>query len=223
MKRYVLGLVLFFAGWSLSRLPVLECLKAWAVAAPVPGDVNADGALDITDPLHLLSFLFLEGPPPASCSAAPIPVSAVFLLRHAEKASTPPDDPCLTAAGTERAKRLAEVFKNAKVDRLIASTLCRTKETLDPLAQALSLPISARIGDEAEVEASATGVVNLVQGFPAGTVSVVAHHSTTIRPILKKLGVAAAEADQVLVSVHDNLLLVLLPAGGTPQLIKLRY
>ena len=226
-RKWLFGLSLFLAGWIASRLPVPECPSVWAGgAACVDGDVNQDGALNITDPIHLLGFMFRGGPPPVTCSAvAAQPVSAVFIVRHCEKAGTPADDPPLTTEGMDRAIRLATVFKNAAVNHLIASEKIRTQQTLDPLREEKGIQPGdvAAIGDEAKVAETADGVVKLINTFNAGDVTVVAQHSTTIIPILKKLGVPDADANSVNTGVYDNLLLVLLPAGGTPQLIKLVY
>jgi phosphohistidine phosphatase SixA len=225
MKRHwVFAVLIFCAGWSSSRLPWNGVLPAWAGGgASVAGDVNRDGAVNLSDPIHLLSFLFQGGPPPAACDAPPGPVTVAFLVRHAEKAAAPADDPCLTPEGALRAERLAEVFKNARVDRLIASEKCRTRETLAPLAAQQGIATMDLIGDEERVAGSVAGVSQAVRAATPGTVLVVAHHSTTIRPLLKEWGVPAADADSVNTGVHDNLLVVLLPAGGSPQLLKLRY
>jgi hypothetical protein len=125
----------------------------------------------------------------------------------------------------ERAQRLADVFKNASVNHLIASERLRTKQTIEPLplAKGISTQEVAAIGEESTVVEAAEGVAQLISTFPAGDVTVVAQHSTTIVPILKKLGVLEADANSVSTSVFDNLLLVLLPVGGTPQLIQLTY
>ncbi|MBI4606239.1 MAG: histidine phosphatase family protein [Planctomycetes bacterium] len=223
-RRWTLCLAIFFCGWTLSRLPWNECLRSWAAGGTgVDGDVNGDGTLNIGDPVYLLRFLFQGGPGPASCRAAAKPISVAFIVRHAEKASTPADDPCLTDEGKERARRLAEVFKYAKVDRLIASEKCRTKETLDPLAEQQEITAMDRVGDEGELEKSADGVAAFLKGYPPGTVTVIAHHSTTIRAILEKLGIPKDQAATVSTSAYDNLILVLLPAGQDPQIVKLRY
>jgi hypothetical protein len=44
-----------------SRIPLAE----------LNGDVNGDGFMDITDPVYLLNFMYLGGPPPASLSCSP--------------------------------------------------------------------------------------------------------------------------------------------------------
>ena len=54
-----------------------------AVAGPncVNGDVNGDAAVDITDPIYLLSYMFEGGPEPIAC--AQTPSTFVFKLQGA--------------------------------------------------------------------------------------------------------------------------------------------
>jgi hypothetical protein len=53
----------------------------------------------------------------------------VLLVRHAEKAAEPADDPPLTAAGAERAQALATALQDAGVTAIITTPLRRTRET----------------------------------------------------------------------------------------------
>jgi len=53
----------------------------------------------------------------------------VLLVRHAEKAAEPADDPPLTAAGAERAQALATALQDAGVTAIITTQLRRTRET----------------------------------------------------------------------------------------------
>ncbi|HZN60734.1 MAG TPA: histidine phosphatase family protein [Planctomycetota bacterium] len=219
-RRWQIFFGVLLAGWLLGRVPFPHQLVAWAGSPScVDGDVNGDGALNIADPIRLLAFLFQGGDPPTTCSAAAGRVSPVFVVRHAEK-----DGECLSAEGKDRAVRLGDVFKYAKVNHLVASTICRTKETLEPLAAVQKIPATeiAQVGD-LEV-ASAKEVVKLVRTYPAGDVTVVCHHSTTVEAILIELGIDAAEAHTVDTNAYDNLLLVMVPAGSAaPQLVKLAY
>lgn len=155
---------------------------------------------------------------PAVCDAAEQPISCVFIVRHAEK-----EDDCLSAQGKERARRLAEVFRRVKVHHLIASTVCRTRETLEPLAAQQKIDIAriAAIGDLSL--ASADAVARAVRSYPAGDVTVIAHHSTTLEAIAVSLGVSARAAAAIDTSGNDAIALVLLPATGTPQLVQLSY
>ena len=63
----------------------------------------------------------------------------VLLVRHAEKAAEPTDDPPLTAAGAERAQALATALHDAGVTAIITTQLRRTPATALPLATARGL------------------------------------------------------------------------------------
>ena len=67
-------------------------------------------------------------------------VTTVYLVRHAEKAATPPADPPLTDAGTARAQGLARILEKAGIKAIYASQYLRTKHTAEPLAQRLGIP-----------------------------------------------------------------------------------
>lgn len=78
----------------------------------------------------------------------------VYLVRHAERADEPRQDPPLTEKGTARAQELARILGNANIKAIITSQFSRTKLTAEPLAKqanvvvtsislSLSLPIRA--------------------------------------------------------------------------------
>ena len=67
--------------------------------------------------------------------AAQFKPTTVFLTRHAERDTTPPEDPALTAAGKERAERLARMLEGAGVKAVFTSQFARTRETGRPLAE----------------------------------------------------------------------------------------
>jgi phosphohistidine phosphatase SixA len=62
----------------------------------------------------------------------------VYLVRHAEAASSAPDA-ALTAAGQKRAECLARTFKDAGVKQIFVSDAKRTQETAAPLAKELKI------------------------------------------------------------------------------------
>jgi phosphohistidine phosphatase SixA len=189
---------------------------AWGLLGCIDGDVNGDGALNIGDPILLLNHLFLGGDPPVACAAAPAPASVAVIVRHAEKLDAA-GDPGLSAEGKVRAERLALALSVAKIDVLIASDLLRTRETLQPLADARSLPI-VEIDDD-----DPGGVVARIRALAAGEVAVVSHHSYTIPTILRDLGVEGSDTIDVSGKSYDNLLVLIFPPGGKTQLLHLKY
>jgi broad specificity phosphatase PhoE len=71
----------------------------------------------------------------AYVSQAQQSITTIILVRHAEKGSDGTDDPDLTAAGIERAKRLIDLFSAANIDAFYSTKFKRTKNTVSPLAQ----------------------------------------------------------------------------------------
>ena len=76
------------------------------------------------------------GPRPATVTAPP---TVVLLVRHAEKAAQPAQDPPLTDAGSARARALVAVARDAGVSAIITTQFLRTKNTAEPTATALTL------------------------------------------------------------------------------------
>lgn len=201
------------------------------VAPSLAGDLNGDGGVSVADAVHLLNFLFRRGPAPKlncpeSCDGdclgrgdperyfpKNLGVSTVVVVRHAEKGAGA--DPGLIDAGKTRARRLATILSTAPVDHLIASTLRRTRETLEPLAACHDLPI------EEIMEAPA--VVKRLKNLPADSLAVVAHHSFTIHDILEGLGLPEVRSIAVGGNVFDTFLVVLRAPGRDPQLVELSY
>jgi hypothetical protein len=218
MRRPIIFGAFFVCGLIAGRFWADLC--APAVAGQVdckPGDVTGDGSVNISDPIHLLQYLFLGGLEPVACKPPPPPVSVVVVVRHAERDNSGAD-PCLNAAGRERAERLAQVLRHAKIHHLISSTFCRTRETLEPL-------LAARKGLEIEQIEAPAEVVKKIGGFARGELTVVAHHSFSIDDILIGFGIPRETVRAINISgdSYDNFLVVLLPAGGEAQLVHLAY
>src|SRR5690606_4895518 len=63
-------------------------------------------------------------------------ITKVILVRHAEKAEDGTKNPSLSEVGKNRAKRLAEMLKDLKIDEGYATPYKRTNETITPLCEA---------------------------------------------------------------------------------------
>lgn len=141
----------------------------------------------------------------------------VLLVRHAEKAAEPTDDPPLTAAGAERAQALATALQDAGVTAIITTQLRRTRETAQPLATARGLTpevVPVRSG-EAHAEAVAAAVRR-----HAGGIVLVAEHSNMIPAIIAALG--GPRISNICESVYANLF-ILVPSAGEARLVRSRY
>lgn len=147
------------------------------------------------------------------------PAPLVLLVRHAEKAAEPKDDPSLTPAGMERARALAAALRDAGVEAIITTQLRRTRETARPLAEARGLTpevVEIRGGG---MEAHARAVAAAVRRHAGATVLVVGH-SNSLPAIIAALG--GPRVPDLCESVYCTLF-VLVPGAGEARLVRSRY
>jgi broad specificity phosphatase PhoE len=126
---------------------------------------------------------------------------------------SPQTDPPLSAAGHERAARLAAMLRPAGIKQIWTTEFLRTKQTAAPAAEALnvmSAAVSSRDMDALILRVTAAKENVLIVG-----------HSNTVPDILKRLGIK--DTITIADSEHDNLFIVVRPAAGDPILIRLRY
>jgi phosphohistidine phosphatase SixA len=158
--------------------------------------------------------LSVSQPPERSDSA-----SLIVLVRHAEKAAAPSDDPPLTATGVKRAQALAAALRDAGVTAIITTQLRRTRETAEPLASALSLTPEVVTVGGGEAGAHAESVAAAVRRHVGGVVLVVGH-SDTIPAIIAALG--GPRLPDICESVFSHLF-ALVPGAGEARLVRSRY
>ena len=111
--------------------------------------------------------------------------TVVILVRHAEKAAAPANDPPLTDAGVARAKALAALLADANVGAVIATPTVRTRDTARPTADAHGLTIEAVGFAPAALHAKAVADAVMKQ---AGKTVLVVGHSNTVEAIVAALG-----------------------------------
>jgi len=121
------------------------------------------------------------------CSSALTP--AVLVVRHAER--DPGRDPDLNAAGVRRAEALVEPARRAGVVAAYHTQYKRTRQTAEPAAKALGIPL-IQIDIEPKREAEyAEAVVRHIQAHYPGRPVLIVSHSNTVPILLGKLGVAS--------------------------------
>jgi phosphohistidine phosphatase SixA len=153
------------------------------------------------------------GQEPRAERTAPV---AVVLVRHAEKADEPADDPGLSAAGRDRARALARLCAPAGVTHLYASEFRRTQETLAPLSERTGVAVETRSARDPGA------LARELAALPGGSVAVVAGHSNTVPALVEALGGTARGAERgptgavLREEQYDRLFVVTLPAGGGP-------
>ncbi|MGK7389131.1 MAG: phosphoglycerate mutase family protein [Candidatus Cyclobacteriaceae bacterium M2_1C_046] len=104
-----------------------------------------------------------------------------ILVRHAEKDLTQStDDPDLSAEGKLRAERLKTLLEDAEVTAIYSTPYKRTRQTVQPLAEALGMKITSY--DQMDFE----GFAKMVEEGNGGKI-VVAGHSYTIPALMNSL------------------------------------
>lgn len=138
----------------------------------------------------------------------------VILTRHAERAdgaaTMGSSDPKLSAAGTERAAKLAAMLSDANIGAIFTTEYARTKDTAAPLA--LKIKITAEAVSASQMNA----LIDKIKALPDATVFVVGH-SNTVPMIIKALGGPDVSIGD---NEYDNLFFFV-PA--TKTLTRVRY
>lgn len=171
-----------------------------ALCALLVGAIAPQSGTEEPDALHKLSF-----------------PRTIVLVRHAEKAAEPKEDPSLTEEGAARAKRLCDMLGKSGVTHVFSSEYQRTQQTVALLSVAVGVNVQvvpARTPD---------ALLSALDSLPRGAVAVVAGHSNTV-PVLvekltggqSKLKIADSEYDRVLVVTQWG-------PGRDARLLELRY
>ena len=146
--------------------------------------------------------------------------TTVILVRHAEKATEPADDPALSPEGRRRAERLAEILASVDVvsgvDVIYATQYRRTQETGRPLATRLELPIVSVDADDV------AGLVKRIQSKDRGKIVLVIGHSNTVPQYIREFG-GSKKIKPIDESEYYHLFIVTIPWQGKTKTLHLRY
>jgi phosphohistidine phosphatase SixA len=139
----------------------------------------------------------------SAAATAGQPAGVAFLVRHGEKEAG--DDPVLSAAGAQRAERLAELLAAEGIGRILVTDTRRARATAAPLAARLG--ITPEVYDPKRLDVLAGEIRR-----GGGRVLVVGHSNTT--------GVLAGElggdpGTAIADDEYDRLYRVELPSGAT--------
>jgi phosphohistidine phosphatase SixA len=153
---------------------------------------------------------------PASAQTAAT-TTTVILVRHAEKAASPADDPPLNSAGEARSRDLVQAVRDAGVSAIITTQFARTRATGQPIATALGItPTVVAATNTNHVQ----DVVAEIRKHPGQTVLVVGH-SNTVPAIVEALG--AKRPPAICDSQYDNLFVVTMPTSGAVGAVRAKY
>jgi len=146
--------------------------------------------------------------------------STIILVRHAEKAANPANDPELTRAGQDRARDLAASLADAHVTTVFATQFKRTQSTARPVAEAAG-QTTIIIPATSDPKAHADSVAANVRHTAAGGVVLIVGHSNTIPLIIAALG--GPRLPDLCDEEYGNLFVLEMPASGPPRLIRGKY
>ena len=139
--------------------------------------------------------------------------SMIFLVRHAEKLEGG-DDPRLSAAGKQRAERLAGMLADAGITGIYSTDYARTRETAAPLARATDLGVT--LYDPSEP----TQFTEFLKKKPGR--HLVIGHSNTVPDLVDRLGgTPGPDIDEE--SEYDRLYIVTRDGVGKVSTVLLRY
>ncbi len=146
--------------------------------------------------------------------------TTIIFVRHAEQAAMPADDPSLSPAGRRRVaelrRQLVDADVVAGVDAIYSTPFKRTQETVQPLADALNLPIN-------NYEASDTEeVLETILKRHKGKIILVVGHSNTVPLLIASLG-ASKKVPPIDKNEFDNIYIISIPWFGKTKTIRLRF
>jgi phosphohistidine phosphatase SixA len=137
----------------------------------------------------------------------------VILVRHAEKAAAPADNPPLTDAGQKRARALAAMLKDVQAAAVFTTELSRTIETARPYAVSKGITPTT---------VPAKDVDTLVQRISTygGKEVIAVGHTNTVPAVIRKLGGPEINITE---EEYDRLFVLTVYAPGKAGLLTLRY
>lgn len=140
-------------------------------------------------------------------------ITTVYLVRHAEKASSPANDPPLTAPGEQRAQALSDSLAAKKIRYIYSTNTLRTRSTAQPLASKIGLTIQP-YGTDTLWE-----VARHLRKIPGN--ALVVGHSNILLPLLDQLPVTH-QKKTIPDSDYDNLFVLTIKRRFLrPPLIRL--
>ena len=144
--------------------------------------------------------------------------TVVMVVRHADQTDEASADPPLSAAGTERATRLAALLAAAPggqgVDAIFVTQWRRTDETARPLATRSGVPVIALPADD--IGALEHRILDEYRGRRV----LVIGHADTVPEIVRRLGRGSAVAPPG-AGDYGTAYVVAVPRWGRPNVLRL--
>jgi len=146
--------------------------------------------------------------------------TTIIFVRHAEQDRSAGDDPGLSAAGRQRVAELTRQLVDADVvagiDAIYSTPFRRNLQTVQPLAETLSLPVNKYDPDDNEA------VLETILKNHKGKIILVVAHSNTVPTLIADLG-ASKKVPPIEHDEFDNIYIISIPWFGKTKTIRLRY
>jgi broad specificity phosphatase PhoE len=141
--------------------------------------------------------------------------ATIVFVRHAEREGGMSPDVPLSPPGEQRAQQLAEMLKDAGVQRIFVTEVRRTQQTAEPLAAQLHM--KPTVASSKDVD----GLVSQLRGLGESETVLVVGHANTLPQIIEKLAGSAVPAFPD--SEFDRMTVVFTASGGKARVLTLRY
>jgi phosphohistidine phosphatase SixA len=138
----------------------------------------------------------------------------IFLVRHAEKAAAPADDPALSPAGEKRAACLAKMLQEAGIKQIYVTDAKRAQQTAAPLAAALKLTPTIIPAKDSNV------LISKLTYSSIGNVLVVGH-SNSLPFVLARL--KAGNIKEIGENEYDRMFVVSMVEATAGSVATMRY
>lgn len=172
--------------------------------------------------MFVLSVLVTLFFPAFFCLAQDNETTTIILVRHAEEDRSKIQIP-LTEAGFARAKELAWVLQNVKIDAVFSTDAERTISTARPMAETKSL--TSNVYTYKEYSDLQPFVDSVVKKYRGKTV-LISGHSDDVPAMLAMLRKDFGTGENVRVidkPIYDNLFIVFVPTNGKTVVLNLKY
>jgi broad specificity phosphatase PhoE len=141
----------------------------------------------------------------------------IVVVRHADKVSDATADPPLSAAGIERAQRLARMLTGTpefRMDAIFVTQYQRSVATAEPFATASGVQV-IRVTDD-----DISGLVRRIEHDFRGRRVLVVAHSDTIPQIVDRLG-ETSHTPPIDANEYGTTYVIAMPRWGRPNVLRL--
>lgn len=153
-------------------------------------------------------------------------VTTVFLVRHAEKADAPRENPPLNDMGKLRSEALARLLGKSGVKAIYTSQFDRTIQTAEPLAKQLGItvtPLTIKSSQTNPREIAEQSIKEITDKIyeRAGDEVLIVGHSNSIPAVIKMLG--GDMVPTIDEQKFDDLFIVTVYGKGKAKVVHLKY